>query len=213
MTETNYDKLIWENNTFPDKIKDDEDIVLVCREDLVILGTKFLFLLVLFLSVLALRILVAGQSNLFWISFYDVAMYCFSTVLLLIFTLAFHNYYLSIQIVTSDRIIDIDQRGIFNREVNEVMLENIEDVSYKQKTFFSLIFNFGNVVLQSSGTDNPGNPATEDKINGFVFNNVPDPKAIASKISVLIQENQRDNLEDAAKYNAKYISEALNKKP
>ena len=213
MSTLNSDNLIWENDAFPNKINDNEDIVLVCREDLAILGFKFLFLLAIFVALLCVRIVVSGYvAELYWLAAYDTFLFTISTILLVIFTLIFHNYYLSVQVVTTERVIDIDQRGLFNREVNEVSLEKIEDVSYKQKTFLSLLFNYGNVILQSSSSNAPGNKTSEDLIDGFVFNNVPDPKSIVSKLSVLMEKNKEQDMQDAAKYNADAILKAFQEK-
>ncbi len=211
MFNKNLDQLIWEKDSFPRRINDTEDVILVCRQDLVILGFKFLFLLSLSIVLLIIRVIISGSiSDIFWLSLYDTIMYSVNIILLVAFTLTFHNYYLSLQVVTSERVIDIDQRGIFSREVNEMSLEKIEDITYKLSGLAGVIFNFGNVILQSTSSSSPGNPLTEDKMNGFVFNNVPHPKEIADEISNTYQRDQENEYKTAAKYNAHFLAEELN---
>ncbi len=183
---------------------------MVTREDLAILGFKFIFLLTIFIFFLVVRIFISGYvTQLYLQAAYDTFLYSVGLILLVIFTMIFHNYYLSIQVVTNQRVLDIDQNGLFNREVDEVNLEKIEDVSYKQKTFLSVIFNYGNVILQSSSSSEPGNATTEDLMNGFVFNNVPDPKSVVSQLSILIKKNEQERLQQAAKYNSDAMVKAF----
>lgn len=210
MSDLNVDSSIWENDNFPKKITPDEDIIMVTREDLAILGFKFIFLLTIFIFFLVVRIFISGYvTQLYLQAAYDTFLYSVGLILLVIFTMIFHNYYLSIQVVTNQRVLDIDQNGLFNREVDEVNLEKIEDVSYKQKTFLSVIFNYGNVILQSSSSSEPGNATTEDLMNGFVFNNVPDPKSVVSQLSILIKKNEQERLQQAAKYNSDAMVKAF----
>jgi uncharacterized membrane protein YdbT with pleckstrin-like domain len=133
------------------------------------------------------------------------------TVLIVSFALNFHNYYLSLQIVTNQRIVDIDQKGLFNREVNELPLANIQDVSHKLNGFLGTIFNFGNVIIQTAGEGGAGGSKSqiEDSSNGFVFNNVPRP----SKVSRTILDLYHMAQEESISKNAKAIRQAFQANP
>ncbi len=57
----------------------------------------------------------------------------------------------SLYILTSERIIDVDQRSILHRVVGELPIENIQDAAYEVKGLVATVLNFGNVVVQTVG--------------------------------------------------------------
>jgi uncharacterized membrane protein YdbT with pleckstrin-like domain len=197
------DNTLWEKASFPNKIKENEDIVFIVREDLVVLCAKALGYFVIFFLLVIFRVILAGFADDTGMSIYDAFFYSSNILLLTAFTMFFHNYYLSMQVVTSDRVIDIDQHGVFKREVNEMPIENIEDVTYKQNGFWGTMFNFGNVIIQSAG-GNVGDSQhnLEDKANGFVFNNVPTPSVIANQLSTLRESNKSNEMREQSQYHA-----------
>jgi membrane protein YdbS with pleckstrin-like domain len=54
-------------------------------------------------------------------------------------------------IVTSLRLVDVDQRGIFTRIVSEAPLASIQDVSWKRHGMFETIFRTGTIKVQTAG--------------------------------------------------------------
>ncbi|MBI4993100.1 MAG: PH domain-containing protein [Candidatus Magasanikbacteria bacterium] len=55
----------------------------------------------------------------------------------------------NVLIITTDRIVDIDQRGFFDKEVSDVPYSQIEDVSGRIKGFFGTIFRYGSLQIQT----------------------------------------------------------------
>lgn len=206
MSSENLDNLIWNKPGLPDRVNSQEDLVLVVREDLVIIATKAVGLFLVFLLLLASRTLLLGFLDKFGIAVFDLIFFGVNAMLILIFSIIFHNYYLSIQIVTSERIIDVDQRGLFNREVNTLSITNIEDVSYKKSGFWGTLLDFGNVVVQTAGNSGEG---ISGKTNGFVFDNVPNPAQVSTAVMALFQKEQHKTLQDAAMLNAQALSQVI----
>jgi len=56
-----------------------------------------------------------------------------------------------ILIVTTSRLVDVDQRGIFARSVSEAPLEAVQDVSWSRNGIIQTIFRMGNVKVQTAG--------------------------------------------------------------
>lgn len=54
--------------------------------------------------------------------------------------------------VTNKRVIDIDQRGLFERNVAETSFDKIQDVRYTIRGFWPTIFRFGTLVVQTAGS-------------------------------------------------------------
>lgn len=74
-------------------------------------------------------------------------------------------------IITSDRIINIEQSGLFSREVSELKLTRIQDVSVEVHGFFQTFLNYGDVHIQTAGEE-----------ERFQFRSVPDPYGLKNLI-------------------------------
>lgn len=90
--------------------------------------------------------------------------------LLLNFTL----WYFQTGIVTNIRVIDVDITGILFREVSEAKDEDIQDVTYTQIGLIRSLFNYGNVLVQTSGS-----------LQNIEFDRVPRPATVARIIGDL----------------------------
>ncbi|PIR69603.1 MAG: hypothetical protein COU47_02500 [Candidatus Niyogibacteria bacterium CG10_big_fil_rev_8_21_14_0_10_46_36] len=83
-----------------------------------------------------------------------LAVYLFSLYTLFIAVIAFGmwmDYYLDIWIITSERIIDIEHKGVFNREVSEFMMERVQDVTTHNPNFLSLLLGYGTIEVHTAG--------------------------------------------------------------
>ncbi len=98
----------------------------------------------------------------------------FYLFLTLYFFNAWMNYYLDIWVVTSRRIINIEQHSLFHRVVSEVNIRNVEDVTVSVKGILPTMFGYGNVHIQTAG-----------EVPRFEFENVPDPYTVARHITEL----------------------------
>ncbi|TSC72338.1 MAG: Uncharacterized protein G01um101470_360 [Parcubacteria group bacterium Gr01-1014_70] len=87
----------------------------------------------------------------------QVAAFLFSVYALLILALLFAiwiNYRLDVWIITTKRVIDVEQRGLFNREVSEFLVANIQDITTEVPTMIMTLFGFGNMTIQTAGHKN-----------------------------------------------------------
>ncbi len=157
-----------------------ESIYLVVRQHWVILAKRVLIWLVLvvlfmiaqnFLPQLGPDILdgIGGKVIDVLIQLYLLFLV---TSLFIIWVL----YYLNMYIVTNERIVDVDQQGLFNHTVSELNMEKIEDVTSEVKGFLGHIFDYGNVYIQTAGTR-----------ERFDFENVPNPGEITKLILELYE--------------------------
>lgn len=93
---------------------------------------------------------------------------------------AFLDYYLDLWIVTNDRIMNIEQHGLFGRTVSELDLSNIQDVTSEIKGILATVFNYGEVHIQT---------AAEEK--RFVFEQISNPHAVRQAILDMVEEDRR----------------------
>jgi hypothetical protein len=68
---------------------------------------------------------------------------------LLLFSYHFMMWYFTIYIVTDQRIRQITQRGFFGKDVVELRLSKIQNISYNIPGFTGEIFKFGTIIIQT----------------------------------------------------------------
>lgn len=93
---------------------------------------------------------------------------------LLLWMLFFHDWldhYLDALIVTSERVVRIEQKGLFNRTVADLTLDRIQDVTVETKGFVQTFLRYGSLHLQSAG-----------ERERFVFPDIPDPEMVKAEI-------------------------------
>lgn len=61
------------------------------------------------------------------------------------------DYYLDKLLVTTERVIEIEQRGLFSREISSLNLENIQDVTIEVHGIIQTFFKLGDIHVQTSG--------------------------------------------------------------
>lgn len=89
---------------------------------------------------------------------------------------SFFKWFYNVNIVTNQRIIDIDFDQLFNHRVSEAQLEKIEDVSHSTVGMWSVIFDFGDVYIQTAAEQRE-----------FEFKNVPRPRDVQDTINDLLE--------------------------
>lgn len=63
------------------------------------------------------------------------------------------GWHYSVYIVTDRRLIDIRQKGFFNRKVSEVGFDKIQSINYHIKGFQAAVLKFGDITVQTYTSD------------------------------------------------------------
>ncbi|MHB8913923.1 MAG: PH domain-containing protein [Minisyncoccota bacterium] len=64
---------------------------------------------------------------------------------------AFTRYFLNLWVLTNQRIVDIKQRGYFDREVSSLFLSRVQDVTTGVVGVLSSLLSIGSISVQSAG--------------------------------------------------------------
>lgn len=168
----------------PNKIKD-EEIVKVIRRDFFVLFLKIMFFVLLLLLPLIFFSLVIFFENDFMTQALSAPLLVLGTSAYylfawLFFFFSFIDYYLDIWIITSERIIDIQQKGFFSRVISEQKLFRIQDVTSEVHGVVATMLKYGNVHVQTAGTK-----------ERFFFHEVPHPDDVRDTIIRLVKLNQK----------------------
>lgn len=83
----------------------------------------------------------------------------------------FLNWFFNVGIVTNERVVDVDFHNILYKEVSATRINKVEDITSKSAGYFGSLFNYGDIFVQTAGTE----------VN-IEFHKVPDP---ASTVKIL----------------------------
>jgi uncharacterized membrane protein YdbT with pleckstrin-like domain len=103
----------------------------------------------------------------------------FAMMIWALFFLIWIDYYFDVWIVTSERIINVEQKGLFSREISELQLEKIQDISTEVLGVIPTFLNYGNIFIQTAGEK-----------ERFLFRCVPNPYHIKDAIMSLQEKKQ-----------------------
>jgi Bacterial PH domain len=68
----------------------------------------------------------------------------------IVFFVQWTSYYLDVWYITEKRIIDVEQKGFFDREVSSIRFDKVQDVSVEVRGIIATFLNFGNVEVQTA---------------------------------------------------------------
>lgn len=103
----------------------------------------------------------------------------FLAVWLLAF-IEFTDYYLDTWIVTNERIISIEQEGLFFRTASELDLAAVQDTTAEIRGFLQTVFTYGNVYVQTAGEK-----------GRFHFKNIDNPEHVKEIVTRLVEDDKR----------------------
>lgn len=147
------------------KLDEGENIVKVLRRHYWVMlpTTILLFVLAifpaLFVSVVSSNFFPIEDSFKIYINnFLDkwqFEMFAYSIYLLIIwvfFFIEWTDYYLDVWVITDRRIVDIEQKGFFHREITSFNYEQIQDITIETRGFIETLFRFGTLHVQTAGS-------------------------------------------------------------
>lgn len=165
--------------------KPDEKVVFQLRRHPVIFAVDIL-LIVLFAAIpLVLNPIIGNTLPHLYASevFRPVLVLLASAYYLLVWMFFYTNFvdfYLDLWVVTNNRILNVEQHGIFSRTVSELDLAQVQDVTSEQHGIFPFLFGYGDVFIQTAGEK-----------QRFVFEQVPRPDEIRKNILSLVEAQKK----------------------
>lgn len=93
------------------------------------------------------------------------------TLFVVILGIATTVYWQNTWVITTDSITQVSQTSLFSRQVSQLSMDNLEDVTVDQNGILPHLFNFGTLKVESAG-----------ERSKFVFPYCPNPNRIARQI-------------------------------
>lgn len=168
----------------PNQERDENTVLFLRRHWLEIL--QIIITTIGMLLVPLLFIFIAGTAELeitkhaIWgpVSATLLSVYLF--LVALIAMTQFTDYYLDTWIVTTERIINIEQKGLFSRVVPELHLNQVQDVTSETHGMLATFLSYGDVQIQTAGSE-----------SRFNFKQIDNPEKIKQIITKLVEEDKR----------------------
>lgn len=96
----------------------------------------------------------------------------------------FLSWVFNVNLVTDERIVDIDFYSLIYKEISHCKIDRIQDVTFKMGGVIRTMFDYGDVIIQTAG---------EEPV--FEFEAIPKPALVVRKINDLIVEEEREKIE------------------
>lgn len=96
----------------------------------------------------------------------------------------FIGWFFNVNIITDERIIDIDFPTLLFKDITEAKIDQVQDVNMKVGGFARSLFNFGDVLIQ-----------TASAVPEIRFEAVPDPERVAKVINELKLQEEQEKIE------------------
>lgn len=132
----------------------EEVLISIRRHWVVFIGPTTMFVILLIVPPIAfifgpsyipnLNVLVIRPLLDFAIAVYIMFILTYALVLWM-------AYYLDVWIITNQRIIDIEQVGLFTRHVSEMTMDRIQNVTVEIPGFVATVLGFGNIRIETAG--------------------------------------------------------------
>ena len=166
------------------KLEDDERVIATVRKHWWVIFLHLLSIAVMAWSPLLIYLFITqinlslGTIDISTILVdYGVHLFFFYTVWIFINWVILFNawtdYYLDLWVVTTKRLISIDQRGLFSRLVASFRLDRLQDVNIEISGVIPTFLNFGTIEAQTAGGE-----ANHE----FRSHNMPDPRGLKAII-------------------------------
>jgi uncharacterized membrane protein YdbT with pleckstrin-like domain len=139
-------------------LQDGERVLcIIKRHPIGILGTYLAALMAILLLAVLAALFAPKLIDAYSTTMPDIAallytgMALLGAFLVLVLTVATYVYWQNIWIVTGDSVTQVSQRGLFSREVSQVPMQNLEDVTVDQDGIFPSMFSYGILKIESAG--------------------------------------------------------------
>lgn len=95
--------------------------------------------------------------------------------------LHFLDWYYNISLITPKRVLDIELKDLVYKKISATKISLVQDINYTQTGTIRTLFNYGEVLIQTAGTQ-----------DNFYINSVPKPEVVVRIVEELIGKGRED---------------------
>lgn len=157
--------------------RDGEEFLFMFRRHIIAMRKGFYGLLIPFALTAIPPLIWQDKLELFLLPIAGLALG------LIIFSYHFMIWYFTIYIVSNERLRQVTQRGFFGKDVVELRLSKVQNISYNIPGFSGEVFGFGTLIIQTY-------------VGDLVIRHVEHPDKIYNKL----QDAVMDTVEEQGNY-------------
>jgi hypothetical protein len=169
-----------ERASFLNKVEGEEVVLIVRRHFITNLRAIFIFFAMIFapaaLVIFPILSFLPGNFQL-------VALFLWYMIATAFAFEAFLSWFFNVDIVTTERLVDVNFANLIYREITDVDLEQIQDVKVRVGSVIRTIFKYGDVLIQTAAEN-----------SGVIFEAIPNPDEAARIIRELREAEEIENL-------------------
>lgn len=169
---------------------ENEKILIVVRKHWFVMArTAILFFVLLFVPIVGSLLFpyvqsIVGEDLLYAGVNFFVSLYFAALAAFLFFE--WMDYYLDTWIITTRRIIDVEQQGLFSRHIAEIPLSRVQDITIEVNGIIETLLRFGTIRIQTAGE------------RDFFINDVPRLQELKNAILSQLEINQTEGTKEGA---------------
>lgn len=95
--------------------------------------------------------------------------------------LQFLSWYYNISLITPKRVMDIELTSLVSKKISATKISLVQDINYQQSGTMRSVFNYGDVLIQTAGSE-----------DNFYVNAVPKPEVVVRVVENLIGKGRND---------------------
>jgi membrane protein YdbS with pleckstrin-like domain len=156
----------------------DEHIIFEIRKHWFVFATEITSLLLLGIAPLIILAVLNNlqiQIEILNGGFISLIIFLYTFWIFILWVIGFifwTDYYLDIWVVTNKKILDVEQNGLFNREVSILHLDKVQDITSDVRGVFATFMNYGDIHVQTAGQQRE-----------FIIKNVPNADETRKRIN------------------------------
>ena len=167
--------------------RENETVLRVVHRHWFDIATHF-FVIIFFVALLfgSFSLMPLMYPNWFGSEMFRFVLFIQNSLILLVWLYAFLiwiDYFFDVWIITNERVINIEQKGLFVRTVSELKFSRIQDVTSEVSGMIPTILNFGDVKVQTASEE-----------DYFLFRRVPDPYHVKDVIMERLRTERDDEI-------------------
>jgi membrane protein YdbS with pleckstrin-like domain len=160
-------------------LQKDEKIQMIVRKHWFVFFADIISMIFVLLVPIGLAMVLYYLHTYITLSGNILALFTVVTSLLMLFVwltifVIWTDYYLDILILTNKHIIDVEQKGLFSRELSSFRIDKMQDVTSEVNGIIPTFLKFGTIHIQTAGEDRE-----------FIVHGVPKPYDLRHAITKL----------------------------
>lgn len=130
-----------------------EKILMVVHKHWIAFFSKMLIVAILLIAPITLMAFLfntgaVADNAIIYVRFFVIT---YLMIIMLVAFLFWMDHYLDAWIITNERVVDVEQHGLFRRETSEFGIDKVQDITAEVPNIIATFLRYGNLRIQTAG--------------------------------------------------------------